>query len=112
MNQVNITDAAYARVKEIIKEDPEYTGINLRIFVQGGGCSGFEYGFTFDQEQNEDDWDFEQEGIRVLIDSMSMQYLTGAVIDYKDDIQGSRFVIENPNAESTCGCGSSFSASM
>jgi len=112
MNQVNITDAAYSRVKEIISDDPALAGIKLRIFVQGGGCSGFEYGFTFYQEQNEDDWDFEQEGIKILIDTMSMQYLAGAVIDYKDDLDGSRFVIENPNAQSTCGCGSSFSPSM
>lgn len=110
-NQVNITDAAYAKVKEIISEDAKLEGVALRIFVQGGGCSGMEYGFTFDEEQNEDDFNFEQNGIKVSIDSMSMTYLTNAVIDYKEDLSGSRFSIENPNAQTTCGCGSSFSPS-
>jgi len=107
--QVNITEDAYAKIKDIIAEDPTYTGAALRVFVQGGGCSGMEYGFTFDEETNEDDFSFEQDGIKVLIDSMSMGYLTGARIDYKDDLSGSRFVIENPNAQTSCGCGSSFS---
>jgi len=110
-NQVNITDAAYAKVKEIISEDAKLEGVALRIFVQGGGCSGMEYGFTFDEDQNEDDFNFEQNGIKISIDSMSMQYLTNAVIDYKEDLSGSRFSIENPNAQTTCGCGSSFSPS-
>jgi len=108
-NQVNITDAAYAKVKEIISEDAKLEGVALRIFVQGGGCSGMEYGFTFDADVNDDDFNFEQNGIKVSIDSMSMQYLTNAVIDYKEDLSGSRFSIENPNAQTTCGCGSSFS---
>ncbi len=108
MEQVTITDEAYAQVKRIIDEDPTLASVALRIFVQGGGCSGMEYGFTFDQELNEDDFSFEQNGIKIVIDSMSMNYLTGATIDYKDDLTGSRFVIDNPMAQTTCGCGSSF----
>jgi iron-sulfur cluster insertion protein len=106
---VNITDSAFGRVKAIKLEDSIPDSIALRVFVQGGGCSGMEYGFTFDEEVNEDDFTFEQNDVKVLVDSMSMQYLTGAVIDFKDDINGSRFVIENPQAQTTCGCGSSFS---
>jgi len=106
---VNITDSAFGRVKNIKLEDSIPDSTALRVFVQGGGCSGMEYGFTFDEEVNEDDFTFEQNDVKVLVDSMSMQYLTGAVIDYKEDINGSRFVIENPNAQTTCGCGSSFS---
>lgn len=107
-NQVNITDSAFDRVKNIISEDADLEGASLRVFVQGGGCSGMEYGFTFDREVNEDDFSFEQNGIQVLIDSMSMTYLGSAVIDYKEDLNGSRFIIDNPNAQTTCGCGSSF----
>jgi len=107
-SQVNITDSAFDRVKSIISEDSDLEGASLRIFVQGGGCSGMEYGFTFDRDVNEDDFSFEQRGIKVLIDSMSMTYLSSAVIDYKEDLNGSRFVIDNPNAQTTCGCGSSF----
>ena len=81
----------------------------LRLSVEGGGCSGFSYGFTLDEEQNEDDFTVEQSGITILVDSMSMQYLQGAKIDYKEEFMGSQFVITNPNAQSTCGCGSSFS---
>jgi iron-sulfur cluster insertion protein len=106
---VDIKENAYAKVKDMMAEDPDLANVSLRIFVQGGGCSGMQYGFTFDQEVNEDDFNFEQDGVKVLIDSMSMQYLTGATIDYKDDLNGSRFVIENPNAQTSCGCGSSFS---
>jgi iron-sulfur cluster insertion protein len=106
---VNITDSAFGRVKEIKMEDSIPAGTSLRVFVQGGGCSGMEYGFTFDEQVNEDDFTFEQNDVKVLVDAMSMQYLTGAVIDFKDDINGSRFVIENPMAQTTCGCGSSFS---
>lgn len=82
----------------------------LRVFVQGGGCSGFQYGFTFDEESAEDDFVTERGTVKVLVDSMSYQYLVGSTINYKEDIVGSQFVIENPNAQSTCGCGSSFSA--
>jgi iron-sulfur cluster insertion protein len=79
------------------------------VFVQGGGCSGFQYGFTFDEEQAEDDWDFAAGSVKVLVDSMSMQYLQGADIDYQESLQGASFVINNPQATTTCGCGSSFS---
>jgi iron-sulfur cluster insertion protein len=108
MNQVNITDAAFAQVKDIIANDSDLAGVSLRVFVQGGGCSGMEYGFTFDTEINDDDFTFEQQGVKVLIDSMSMTYLAGATINYIEDLQGSRFSIDNPQAQSTCGCGSSF----
>ena len=106
---INITDNAFGRIKEIILEDSIPANTALRVFVQGGGCSGMEYGFTFDGDINEDDFTFEQNDVKVLVDSMSMQYLSGAEIDFKDDINGSRFVINNPNAQTTCGCGSSFS---
>jgi iron-sulfur cluster insertion protein len=85
-------------------------GLMLRTFVQGGGCSGFHYGFTFDEEQNEDDWEIPlNEKWKLVIDAMSMQYLEGATIDYKEDLNGSSFTIKNPQAQTTCGCGSSFS---
>jgi iron-sulfur cluster insertion protein len=84
--------------------------LKLRVFVQGGGCSGFQYGFTFDEITNEDDTIMSKHGVSLLIDAMSYQYLLGAEIDYKEDLQGAQFVIKNPNATSTCGCGSSFSA--
>ncbi|TCT09150.1 iron-sulfur cluster insertion protein ErpA [Paralcaligenes ureilyticus] len=103
------TDAAAAKVKDLLVEEgnPE---LKLRVFVQGGGCSGFQYGFTFDETVNDDDTTIDKEGVQLLVDPMSFQYLVGAEIDYKDDIEGSQFVIRNPNANSTCGCGSSFSA--
>jgi iron-sulfur cluster insertion protein len=102
------TDAAAAKVKQLIDEEgnPE---LKLRVFVQGGGCSGFQYGFTFDEAINEDDATMVKNGVTLLIDSMSYQYLTGAEIDYKEDLEGAQFVIKNPNATTTCGCGSSFS---
>ena len=103
------TDSAAAKVADLIAEEgnPE---LKLRVFVQGGGCSGFQYGFTFDDAVNEDDTLFEKNGVTLLVDSMSFQYLVGAEIVYKEDINGSQFVIKNPNATTTCGCGSSFSA--
>jgi len=103
------TDSAAAKVADLIAEEgnPE---LKLRVYVQGGGCSGFQYGFTFDDAVNEDDTLFEKNGVTLLVDSMSFQYLVGAEIDYKEDINGSQFVIKNPNAQTTCGCGSSFSA--
>ena len=103
------TDSAAAKVADLIAEEgnPE---LKLRVFVQGGGCSGFQYGFTFDDAVNEDDTLFEKNGVTLLVDSISFQYLVGAEIDYKEDINGSQFVIKNPNAQTTCGCGSSFSA--
>ena len=102
------TDSAAAKVADLIAEEGN-TDLKLRVFVQGGGCSGFQYGFTFDEAVNEDDTTFEKNGVTLLVDSMSFQYLVGAEIDYKEDINGSQFVIKNPNAQSTCGCGSSFS---
>ncbi len=103
------TDSAANKVKELIQEEgnPE---LKLRVFVTGGGCSGFQYGFTFDEVTNEDDTIMEKNGVMLLIDPMSFQYLVGAEIDYSEGLQGSQFVIKNPNATSTCGCGSSFSA--
>lgn len=102
------TDSAANKVKELILEEgnPE---LKLRVFVTGGGCSGFQYGFTFDEAANEDDTVMEKNGVTLLIDSMSFQYLVGAEIDYSEGLQGAQFVIKNPNAVSTCGCGSSFS---
>ena len=103
------TDSAATKVKDLIEEEGN-PDLKLRVFVQGGGCSGFQYGFTFDEIVNEDDTAMEKNGVTLLIDSMSYQYLVGAEIDYKDDLEGAQFVIKNPNATSTCGCGSSFSA--
>ena len=103
------TDAAALKVSELIKEEGN-PNLKLRVFVQGGGCSGFQYGFTFDEETNDDDTVMEKNGVTLLIDAMSYQYLVGAEIDYKDDLDGAQFVIKNPNATTTCGCGSSFSA--
>jgi len=102
------TDNAVAKVRELIEEE-ENPDLKLRVFVTGGGCSGFQYGFTFDEDVNEDDTALDKGGVTLLIDSMSYQYLTGAEIDYKEDINGAQFVIKNPNATTTCGCGSSFS---
>jgi iron-sulfur cluster insertion protein len=102
------TDSAAQKVGELIAEEGN-ADLMLRVYVQGGGCSGFQYGFTFDETINEDDTQIEKNGVKVLIDSMSIQYLTGAEIDYKDDLSGAQFVIRNPQATTTCGCGSSFS---
>ena len=103
------TDSAVAKVADLIAEEGN-PDLKLRVFVQGGGCSGFQYGFTFDEAVNEDDTLITKNNVTLLIDSMSFQYLVGAEIDYKEDINGSQFVIKNPNATTTCGCGSSFSA--
>ena len=103
------TDSAADKVRQLIEEEGN-PDLKLRVFVQGGGCSGFQYGFTFDEIVNEDDTTMSKNGVQLLIDSMSYQYLVGAEIDYKDDINGAQFVIKNPNATTTCGCGSSFSA--
>jgi iron-sulfur cluster insertion protein len=103
------TDNAAAKVGELIAEEGN-DNLKLRVYVSGGGCSGFHYGFTFDVEVNDDDTCVENGGVTVLIDAMSIQYLTGAEIDYKEDLSGAQFVIRNPNATTTCGCGSSFSA--
>ena len=105
---LNFSDSAANKVKQLIEEEgnPE---LKLRVFVTGGGCSGFSYGFTFDEVQNEDDAVMEKNGVKLLIDPMSYQYLVGAEIDYSEGLEGAQFVIKNPNAQSTCGCGSSFS---
>jgi len=105
---ITITESAKTKILDLLAEEnnPE---LSLRTFVQGGGCSGMSYGFTFDEITNEDDFEVPLEKFRVLVDSMSMQYLQGSSIDYKEDLQGSQFVISNPNAQATCGCGSSFS---
>jgi len=103
------SDSAAGKVKELIDEEGN-PDLKLRVFVTGGGCSGFQYGFTFDEVQNDDDTVMEKNGVMLLIDPMSYQYLAGAVIDYTEGLEGAQFVIKNPNASSTCGCGSSFSA--
>ena len=105
---IKISDSARSKITELLDEE-QNPNLKLRTFVQGGGCSGFQYGFTFDEDQAEDDWAFDLGPYKVLLDSMSMTYLENAEIDYKDDISGSQFVIRNPNATTTCGCGSSFS---
>ena len=104
---ITITESAKAKIKDLLLEENN-PDIALRTFVQGGGCSGFSYGFTFDEEKNEDDFEIPVDEFRLLVDSMSMTYLQGAEIDYKEDIMGSSFSIKNPNATTTCGCGSSF----
>jgi iron-sulfur cluster insertion protein len=103
------TDAAAAKVGELIREESN-PNLKLRVFVQGGGCSGFQYGFTFDESIEEGDTQVANQGVTLLIDPMSIQYLSGAEIDYREDMEGAQFVIRNPNASTTCGCGSSFSA--
>jgi iron-sulfur cluster insertion protein len=102
------TDAAASKVKDLIEEERN-DALKLRVFVSGGGCSGFQYGFTFDEKIQDGDTQVEKNGVTLLVDPMSFQYLTGAEIDYKEDLEGSQFVIKNPNATTTCGCGSSFS---
>lgn len=105
---IDVTKSAVDKISELLAEENN-PNLKLRTFVQGGGCSGFQYGFTFDEEQNEDDFVIERNGITLLIDAMSMQYMSGATIDYKEELMGSSFTIKNPNAQTTCGCGSSFS---
>ena len=105
---MNLTESAVEKLRDILAEDGN-PNLKLRVFVQGGGCSGFSYGFTLDEEQNEDDFDLAYGNVKVLVDSMSWQYLQGSEINYKEDLMGASFVINNPQAVSTCGCGSSFS---
>lgn len=105
---VIFTDAAATKVKSLIEEEGN-DALMLRVFISGGGCSGFQYGFTFDESENEGDTCVENDGVKLLIDPMSYQYLVGAEIDYSEGLEGSQFVIRNPNATTTCGCGSSFS---
>lgn len=105
---ITITESAVAKIQDILAEENN-PSLKLRVFVQGGGCSGFQYGFTLDDQQADDDWALDISGVHILVDSMSGSYLQGAEIDYKDDVMGSSFSIKNPNAQTTCGCGSSFS---
>lgn len=106
--KINFTDSAALKVKELILEADNHN-LKLRVYIIGGGCSGFQYGFSFEQEEKDDDFIFENHGVYLVVDPVSFQYLMGADIDYKDDIQGASFIIRNPNAKTTCGCGSSFS---
>ena len=105
---ITITDNAVEKLRDILAEENN-PSLKLRVFVQGGGCSGMSYGFTLDDNKNEDDWEIQAQEIQVLIDSMSGGYLQGATLDYQEDQYGSQFTIKNPNAQTTCGCGSSFS---
>ena len=107
-NMITITDEALGKIRDILAEENNPKA-KLRVFVQGGGCSGMSYGFTLDEEINEDDFELDREEVKILVDSMSSQYLQGATINYKDELMGASFVIDNPNAQTTCGCGSSFS---
>jgi iron-sulfur cluster insertion protein len=105
---ITITERAKEKIQDLLIEENN-PSVFLRTFVQGGGCAGFSYGFTFDQDKSEDDFDFEIGKFKIVVDAMSMQYLQGATIDYKEELMGSSFTITNPNAQTTCGCGSSFS---
>ncbi len=105
---MRFSDSAANKVRELIAEE-ENENLKLRVFVTGGGCSGFEYGFTFDEDIEEDDTTVEKSGVTLLVDALSFQYLAGAEIEFREDLQGSRFVVTNPNASTTCGCGNSFS---
>jgi iron-sulfur cluster insertion protein len=105
---ITVTETAVAKLQDILAEESN-PALKLRVFVQGGGCSGMSYGFTLDDTQNEDDWNLDISGVTVLVDSMSGGYLQGAEIDYKEDTYGASFSIKNPGAKTTCGCGSSFS---
>ena len=107
---LTFTDAAANKVKSLISEE-ENNELKLRVYITGGGCSGFQYGFTFDDKVNEGDLTIEKSGVQLVIDPMSLQYLIGGTVDYTEGLEGSRFVVNNPNATSTCGCGSSFSLS-
>ncbi len=106
---MTLTDSAAEKIKSLIEEEGS-PDLKLRVFVTGGGCSGFQYGFTFDENVNDGDTEVEQFGVSLLVDPMSYQYLVGAEIDYSEGLEGAQFVIKNPNATTTCGCGSSFSA--
>ncbi|MEI6690071.1 MAG: iron-sulfur cluster insertion protein ErpA [Thermoleophilia bacterium] len=108
MEPINVRDNCIAKVADLLAEEND-PNLKLRVFVQGGGCSGFQYGFTFDEVVNEDDFVIDKGPVKFLIDSMSYQYLVGSTVDYTEDIIGSQFTIKNPNAQTTCGCGSSFS---
>ena len=104
---LNFTAAAAAKVRELVAEEGN-AALKLRVYIQGGGCSGFQYGFEFDEQQGEDDLAIETDGVTLLVDPLSLQYLMGGEVDYTESLHGAQFVIRNPNAKSTCGCGSSF----
>lgn len=104
---MNFTEAAAAKVRELILEENN-PALKLRVYITGGGCSGFQYGFTFDEEMKDDDWSVTKNEVQLLVDPLSYGYLEGADLDYLNDISGERFIIRNPNAQTTCGCGSSF----
>ncbi len=105
---LQVTASAVAKVRDLVEEEGN-PDLKLRVFVTGGGCSGFQYGFTFDEAVAEDDTVIEKDGVAVLVDALSIQYLTGSQVDYEEGLQGSRFTVSNPNAKTTCGCGASFS---
>ena len=105
---ITVSESAVVKIQDILAEENN-PSLRLRVFVQGGGCSGMQYGFTLDEDQNDDDWALEISGVKVLVDAMSGGYLEGATVDYREDQYGSQFTIRNPNAQTTCGCGSSFS---
>ncbi len=105
---IDVTSTAAAKVKELL-QDEDNAELRLRVYVTGGGCSGFQYGFKFDDHMTQDDTQIEKDGTVVLVDALSIQYLAGSKVDYIDGLDGSRFIIENPNATATCGCGASFS---
>ena len=105
---IQFTESAANKVKKLIAEE-ENPALKLRVYVTGGGCSGFQYGFTFDEKKNPGDMEIEKDGVVLLVDPMSLQYLMGGVVSYEEGLQGSRFFVDNPNATTTCGCGSSFS---
>ncbi|MFB6326326.1 iron-sulfur cluster insertion protein ErpA [Pantoea deleyi] len=105
---LQFTDAAATKVKNLIA-DEENPALKLRVYITGGGCSGFQYGFTFDDQLNDGDMTIEKQGVSLVVDPMSLQYLVGGSVDYTEGLEGSRFIVTNPNAKTTCGCGSSFS---
>ena len=107
-SSINLSARAIQKVRDLVAEE-ENDQLKLRVFITGGGCSGFQYGFTFDELSADDDTALEEDGVTLLVDPMSLQYLTGSVVDYTEGLEGSRFVVSNPNATATCGCGSSFS---
>ncbi|TBR38163.1 iron-sulfur cluster insertion protein ErpA [Marinomonas agarivorans] len=107
-NPFEFTQAAVMKLKNLIAEE-ENDRLMLRVYVTGGGCSGFQYGFTFDEDLQEDDTAVEREGVKMVVDPMSFQYLVGSEVDYQEGLEGSRFTVKNPNATTTCGCGASFS---
>ena len=107
-NEIRLTDNAVAKVRALV-DDEGNPALKLRIYITGGGCSGFQYGFTFDENSADDDWVIEKDGVTAVVDAMSYQYLVGSEVDYTEGLEGARFVVNNPNAATTCGCGASFS---